>query len=308
MQPENLTSYDYVIVSPCFNENSTVIAFLNSLNNTLKSSSHRFLVIVVDDGSTDKTLDLLQQYRFVAANVALQVLRLRFNVGHQKAIYQGLLYAQRFEAAHYIVMDADGEDDPRAILDLTAIHDADIVFVTRGKRHESIRFKLGYFFYKSLFAMVANARVNFGNYSMISRRALEAVLGQSFVHYSAFLSRLRLSRRNIKYDRLRRLDGQSKMNFHSLVMHGLKSLIEYSDKVLLFFIKFFVIVLIGLLGVAGFILYMKLFTDEAVLGWASTLGTSLFNASLIILGIIVLGLLLLNINDKSKPHEPIFIE
>ncbi|WP_242919875.1 glycosyltransferase [Pontibacter liquoris] len=308
MQPEHQTSYKYVIVSPCFNENSTVIAFLNSLDQTLKSSPHQFLVVVVDDGSTDNTLALLQQYRFTTPYIALKVLPLRFNVGHQKAIYQGLLYARRFQAGRYIVMDADGEDDPRALLELTTIQDADIVFVTRGKRQESLGFKLGYFFYRVLFALVANSKVNFGNYSMISHRALEAVLGQSFVHYSAFLSRLRLSRRDIKYNRLRRLDGQSKMNFQSLVMHGLKSLIEYSDKVLLFFIKFFIVVLLGLLGVAGFILYVKLFTDNAVLGWASTLGTSLFNASLIILGIIVLGLLLLNINDKSKPHEAIFTD
>lgn len=305
--PSEMSEFDCVIVTPCHNENITVIRFLEELETVLSQLSKTFLVVIVDDASTDDSLQMLQLYQFHSPNIRKKVLSLRYNLGHQKAIFQGLVYASGYTASRYIVMDSDGEDDPTAIGTLLT-RPEDIVFVARGKRSESVAFRLGYTLYQLLFRLVTHNTINFGNYTIISRRALEAVIGRSYIHYSAFLSKLRLPNVRVKYDRRKRLDGKSKMNYQSLVMHGLSALVEYADALLLFFMRLFLLSLLLLSGFGVFILYHKFITQAAILGWASSLGASLLNASLIILGIIVLGLLLLNLKEHDRKNELIFRE
>jgi glycosyltransferase involved in cell wall biosynthesis len=299
---------DYVIVFPCFNENNIIIEFLKKLEIQLKDLSQNFMVVIVDDGSIDNTLELLRSFRFNSTNIFKKVIHLKYNVGHQKAIYQGLHYAHQFNAKGYIVMDSDGEDDPAAIPEIISIQGSDIVFVTRGKRKDSFLFKCGYTLYKIIFRLVVNKKINFGNFTMINRSTLDAVLNNNYIHYSAFLSKLRVRKNEIKFSRMIRIGGKPKMNYNSLVIHGLKALIEYSEAVLLFFIRLFILLLLFIGGFGAVVLYKKFVSHEAILGWTSTLGSSLINSALIILGIIVLGLLLLNLNEKSMPKQAIYEE
>ena len=107
--------HDYIIISPCFNENKTVIEFLEKLDEVLATIKKNFLVIIVNDASTDDTIKLLDKYSFSAANTKLQILNLEYNIGHQKAIYQGINYASHLDFDQAIIMDSDGEDDPEVI-------------------------------------------------------------------------------------------------------------------------------------------------------------------------------------------------
>src|SRR6187402_533177 len=100
------------IVTPCYNESVIVTRFLESLESSLGGLPNHFCVVVVNDCSTDNTLDLLRNFRFKANNIRLNIVNLKFNVGHQGAIYQGFLYAKTLKSDHFIVMDADGEDAP----------------------------------------------------------------------------------------------------------------------------------------------------------------------------------------------------
>src|SRR5258705_3962839 len=103
------------IVLPCFNEQNTVLSFLEMLEDVLATTNDEFLVIVVDDCSQDGSLEQLSQFRFKSPKVKFTVLELKFNLGQQGAIHQGILYAARQEPNHVIIMDCDGEDDPKAI-------------------------------------------------------------------------------------------------------------------------------------------------------------------------------------------------
>lgn len=81
------------IITPCFNENYTLIQFLELLEKTLANLPYHFTVVVVNDCSTDDTLSLLTRFNFKAENLTLDIITLQFNLGHQGAIYQGLLYS-----------------------------------------------------------------------------------------------------------------------------------------------------------------------------------------------------------------------
>ncbi len=298
----------FVIISPSYNEEKVISLFLKELEDTFSLTEFSFLVIIINDCSTDSTLELLENFQFQSTHYELKTISLKYNVGHQEAIRQGLKYASQFDAAGYIVMDSDGEDDPKAIIKLTNTNDFDIIFVSRGKRLESISFKIGYFFYKAIFKIISGNRINFGNYSMISKTVIEAVNEQNFVHYSAFLSKLKFKKYFIKYDRRKRIDGKSKMNSNNLVLHGLKSLIEYSEELLFFFIKLLVSVVVAFFIYGGYVVYTKFISQNAISGWSSTIILSLINSILIISSIIVLGLLIISKKNQLNPKNDIYKE
>jgi glycosyltransferase involved in cell wall biosynthesis len=293
-----------VIITPCFNENTTVISFLKNIEDVVKQLPQNFEIVVVDDCSSDHTLSLLSEFKFGANNIKLTVLALKFNVGHQSAIYQGLLYAQNIDANKFIVMDSDGEDDPKAIVDLVKFTDFDIVNVARGRRKESLSFQASYYIYRFIFKIITGKVLNFGNYCMIDKKVLETCCHTSFIHFAAHLSKQKVTSTSIVYNRLKRIDGKSKMNLTSLVHHAFKSFVEYAEDLLMIFLKIFIGILIVFLGVGGIVLYKKFFTHDAILGWASTMMMGLFTIALICLGFFVIGILLLNMiakrnNDKS---------
>jgi glycosyltransferase involved in cell wall biosynthesis len=296
----------YVIISPCYNEEDVISIFLNELETIFQQTPYHYTVVIVDDYSTDGTMEKLKEFQFASEKYDLKPIRLKYNLGHQGAIHQGLKYASSIDANGYIVMDSDGEDDPQAILKLVKIKDFDIVFVSRGKRKESLFFKLGYYFYRLLFKIISGNKINFGNYSMISKSVVNCIHPQEFVHYSAFLSKQRFKKIFVKFDRRKRIDGKSKMNSNNLIMHGLKSMIEYSDELLFFFMRLLVLISIVMIGYIGYVLYTKFISQKAVSGWSSTITISLVNSMLIISAIIVLGLLIISRKDRGKSKEDLY--
>jgi hypothetical protein len=229
-------------------------------------------------------------------------------VGHQGAIRQAIRYASSLDAKGYIVMDSDGEDDPAAILRLVNESDFDIVFVSRGKRKESFSFRAGYFLYKLLFKLICGNTINFGNYTMISKKVLGAIYPQNFDHYSAFLSKQKFRKTFIKFDRRKRIDGKSKMNMNSLVIHGLNSLLEYSEELLYFFIRSLVLILIIFIIYGGYVLYSFFISKEAIAGWTSNVVIGMINSMLIIAGIVVLGLLIVSQKNRKKHQNDIYFK
>jgi len=298
----------FVIISPSYNEEKVILVFLSELEKTLLKTSHAFTVIIVDDCSTDSSLEKLQQFKFQSSKIELKIIRLKYNVGHQGAIKQGIRYAEKIDAHGYIVIDSDGEDDPEAILKLVEEPLTDIMFVSRGQRKQSVLFKTAYFLYKILFRIISGNTINFGNYSMISKRVFDSICLQDFDHYSAFLSRSRYRKSFFKFDRRKRIDGISKMKFNDLVFHGLKSLIEYSEDLMLFFIRILALLFLFFLGFGGYVIYGKFISHEAIPGWTSNIALGLINSILITAGIILIGLLILSQKSRSKSDKDIFTE
>lgn len=297
------------IVAPCYNENTTVIKFLDELDAVLGPLNIPFVMIIVDDSSTDNTLELLSAFTFRSPDLTLNVISLKYNQGHQSAIYQGLLFAHTVEAEQIIVMDADGEDDPRAVIELAKPEYAkyDIVNVIRGKRKEKFSFKLFYAIYKLLFRFITHRTLDFGNYCKISQKVLDTILDVPFIHFAAYLSKQNVPTARIIFDRRVRLDGKSKMKLDNLVHHAFKSFIEYAEELLMVFLRIFILTTVIIVFVIAYIFYEKLFTNNAVLGWASTLSATLITIAMLCLGFFVIGILLLNIlSKKEKSTSPAY--
>lgn len=289
----------FAILAPCFNEGIIIKKFLDELNEILSSSKNDFTILIVDDHSQNETLEILKNYEFVANNLNLEVIRLRFNMGHQEAIRHGLQYLNEKQSKFFgiIVMDSDGEDDPNAILEAIKIPNFNIVFFERGKRSESISFKIGYKIYQLIFKIALQKSIAIGNFSMINNEVLKSLHGQKFFHYASFLSKQKFSITKIKSDRRKRIDGKSKMSYNSLIIHGLKSIIEYSEELLFFFIKTLALVILISFGFGLMVLYKKFISQEAILGWASTIGLLLLNLVTIIITFLLTSMMILSIKN-----------
>ena len=155
-------------------------------------------------------------------------------------------------------------------------------------------FRALYQVYKILFDGLTGTHIDFGNFCLIPRPALRAVVSQAGIwnHLAATLTRSRVPLLKVDTARGERYAGQSKMNFVSLVVHGLTAVAVYAD-VALVRIVILAMVLAGL-AFLGIIVttIVRLATPYAIPGWASgvagTLAILLFQAVLIpVIGVFV---------------------
>ena len=154
-------SADLVILIPSFNEWAALELLLERLDRVEFPAGWQVSAVIVDDAST---LALPEGWPGVAGKslTSLEILHLRCNLGHQRAIAIGLYHMHEFtNAAVLIVMDGDGED---RVEDLPALLEEfergkrrEAVFAARGKRMESLAFQLFYRAYRLLHRVLAPA-------------------------------------------------------------------------------------------------------------------------------------------------------
>jgi hypothetical protein len=262
------------ILIPNFNDWESLRLLLPELDRAMAGLERQVFVLVVDDASTEPIPDGWPG-NFTALD-SVEVLRLRSNQGHQRAIALGLYHIHEFtEAEAVVVMDGDGEDRPEDLPELLRAFAAgdggEVVFAARTKRIESLAFRLCYQAYRLVHHALTGVVVRVGNFSVIPRPALARLMGvpDLWNHYAASVYRARLPRRLVPLPRGRRLAGESKMNFVSLLIHGLSAMSVFSDQVsarLLTAAVGFAALATGLIAIAAGV---RWFTDLAIPGWAT---------------------------------------
>jgi glycosyltransferase involved in cell wall biosynthesis len=221
------------ILIPVFNDWESVELLLGELDRTATES---FRVLLVNDGSTQPVPEsLIQVYGSLRR---LEVLHLRRNVGHQRAIALGLVHLSREldGIERVVVMDADGEDQPAHVAQLVATAKANpgkLVFASRLRRLEWWGFLASYEIYRLLHWALTGVPVRIGNFSVIPAEHLErlVVSTELWNHYAATAMRSRLPIETVPLDRGRRYRGSSDMTFSSLVSHGLAAISVFGDVV-----------------------------------------------------------------------------
>jgi glycosyltransferase involved in cell wall biosynthesis len=264
-----------LILMPAYNDWESAAQLLPSLDASLFGARIDARVLIVDDGSTLAVPDDLAAGPFKALR-RIEVLHLRRNLGHQRAICVGLCHAEAsMPCAEIVVMDSDGEDAPEAVPRLLQkCRDqggTEIVFAERTRRSEGMMFRIFYHLYRGLHRLLVGAPIRVGNFSVIPFARLQSLVAvpELWSHYAAAVFVSRQPYTMIPTTRARRLAGRSRMNLVGLVVHGLTALSVFSDRIgvrmLTFVTALQVPVVLGLLAVLG----TRLFTTVAVPGWAT---------------------------------------
>jgi polyisoprenyl-phosphate glycosyltransferase len=256
-------------------------------DSTPAHDSVRF-VVIDDTAGQDPEVEGLRALEDVL------VLQPPFNLGHQR----GIVYALRKTLPRVadddavVTMDADGEDRPEDLPRLLAALQTGegaahkVVLALRTKRHEPLPFKVLYRGFKLLFRALTGATVRTGNYAaMPGSVAKRALLHPTFdLAYSSAILALDMPVEYVPCERGRRYQGESKMTYGKLAMHGLRMLMPFTDRIAIRALGAFVF--FGLLGavLATVVVFLKIFTSSSIPGWTSYIALGALIVSLVALG------------------------
>ena len=223
----------FVVVTPVFEDVQAATRLFQELAATF---GHQVHVVAVDDGSVRQPMDAQVMN---TAGLIGTVIRLRRNIGHQRAIAVGLSYvAEHMQTTpRVVVMDSDGEDLPGSIPDLLeqlTADDVDLVVAQRRTRVETLRFKTFYAIYKRLFKLLTGRNISFGNFMALKPAAVKRLtaMHELWTHVASCVLASRLRVATCALDRGPRYAGKSKMNFVGLALHGFRGVMVFAEDVL----------------------------------------------------------------------------
>lgn len=232
---QNSATAPYLIVMPVYNDWHAVDVLLGELDSELEKKNLAACLLLIDDASSKKPPAGFPSTR-PKRLAKIEILRLRRNLGHQRAIAIGLAHIEeKVECRAVVVMDADGEDTPqdamRLIEECARGNGEAVIFGWRARRSESLIFRASYFVYRRLYKALTGQEIRIGNFSIIPRELLTriVVVSEIWNHYSSGILKARIPHRHLPTNRSSRLSDHSQMNYVQLVIHGLSAISVYGD-------------------------------------------------------------------------------
>lgn len=303
------------IVVPCYNEEEVLPETAHRLADLLdrhisdgkaEADSH---IYFIDDGSRDRTWTLIEE--FARSNPRIRGIKLSRNRGHQNALLAGLMCA---EGDVVISVDADLQDDLTAIGEMLDAHAQgnDVVYGVRSRRDTDTFFKrfTAVSYYRLLRLMGVEVVYNHADYRLLSRCVIEALrqYEENNLFLRGIIPTLGFKSDRVYYERHERFAGQSKYPLRKMLSLALDGITSFTPVPLHIITALGILVsvvsaILGLWAVA-----VRLLTDAAVPGWASTVVPIYFLGGVQLLGIGVLGEYLSKIYLEVKRRPRYIIE
>ena len=217
----------YTIVLPTYNDWKSLSILLIQIEKYLKNTKNIYKILIIDDNSSEKNKYRLNKNKFFKE---IKILRLKNNVGSQKAIATGLKFISKYQKKRedkFIIMDSDGEDDPKKIKEIIEFidknHKTKIITMNRTIRKESFFFSILYEIHLLLTFFITLKYIRFGNFSFLSRKVINSLTKKKelWLAYSATLNKFFESKESILAPRRKRISGKSKMSYSNLITHSL---------------------------------------------------------------------------------------
>ena len=304
------------LVIPCYNEEEVLpetVSRLTDKLNRMKSAgviSSGSKMLLVDDGSKDKTWELIT--RFNRENSYVEGIKLAHNRGHQHCLLSGLETAMKYcDCA--ISLDADLQDDIEVLDQFVEkfSEGCDVVYGVRKKRETDSFFKktTAEGFYKIMKVLGVDVVFNHADYRLMSRRALEAL--SEYKEVNLFLRGIvpLIGYRSdyVYYDRHERFAGESKYPLKKMLSFALDGITSFSVKPLKLISNMGI--LISILSIFG-LLYALIshFTGNTVAGWTAIVCSIWLLGGLQMLSLGVVGGYVGKIYSETKRRPRYHIE
>lgn len=299
------------LIVPVFNEQDTINLFYNVVEEEHRNfSEYELEYWFIDDGSSDKTMDVVDE--LMTRDNHVHMVSFSRNFGKESALYAGLKYAT---GDYVAVMDVDLQDPPAMLPEMLAgvsSGDWDAVGARRVNRQGEpiIRSWFSKLFYKLINSMsdthiVESAR----DFRVMSRQMVDAILSmQEYNRFSkGIFSWVGFKQKYLDYTNQDRVAGQTSWSFWGLFKYSIEGFIDFSRAPLL---------LVSLLGSLAFLLAMigaivvfvraLLYPDTSVFGWPSMVVIILALGGVQLLSLGIVGRYISNIYLEVK-KRPIYV-
>lgn len=305
----------YVVI-PCYNEEEVLLETARQMkikmtdlisSETIDKDSH---VVFVNDGSTDKTWELITALH--EEDSLFSAINLSRNRGHQNALLAGLMTV-RLEADMVISMDADLQDDISAMDEMIDKYNKgiNIVYGVRNKRESDTFFKkvTAEGFYRIMNAMGINIVFNHADYRLLSKRALEGL--SQFKEANLFLRGIvpliGFSSDVVYYERKVRYAGKSKYPIRKMLSFAIEGITSFSIQPLRMITHLgFIIFLVSI----AMLIYsiVRHFLNKTIVGWTTLMVSVWAIGGLILLALGIVGEYIGKIYMETKERPRYFIE
>ena len=296
------------IIVPCFNEEKSLRLFHEAVKKTEESMPDcRFELLLVNDGSKDKTLEVMRE--LAAEDSTVKYFSFSRNFGKEAAMYAGFCHVQGDYAA---VMDADLQDPPDLLPEMYRLiksGEYDSVAARRVNREGEppIRSWFARRFY-GLINRISDADIVDGarDFRLMKREMVDAILAMSETKRfsKGIFGWIGFRTYWMPYKNVERVAGETKWNFWSLFNYAIDGIVNFSHVpldiaswigLLMTFVSFLAIL---------FIVVRRLLFGDPVAGWASTVCIITFigGIQLLCLGIIGKYLATVYLEVKNRPH------
>lgn len=301
------------VVVPMYNEEGNVAPLLRRLAVILEDlpGRPRYEIVVVNDGSSDRTADAIRAEMRQRPHLVL--VNLSRNFGHQLAATAGIELAA---GSAVILMDGDLQDPPELLAAFVAKwrEGFDVVYAVRRSRKGESAFKLATagFFYRVIKRLTkVSIPVDTGDFRLMSRRVVEALRRSPERHrfLRGMVSWVGFRQIGIEYDRDERLWGVTKYPLPRMIRFAIDGITSFSD-IPLRFASYFGFVVSAIAFVYALVVVIaklfKVYPPGYTPGWASTIVAVVFLGGVQLISLGIIGEYLGRIYDEVK-GRPLYL-
>lgn len=306
----NFDTQTLSIVVPVCNEQDVLPEFHRRVADVLARLGMRAEIVYVNDGSTDSTLSVMERLR--SADPRVGIIDLSRNFGKEIALTAGLDHA-RGDAI--VVIDADLQDPPELIPELVrGWRDGhDVVYAQRISREgeSALKKSTAYLFYRLIHAVSrVNVPPNTGDFRLLSRRALDAVLQLREQHrfMKGLFAWVGYSQTAIPYHRDARTAGETKWNYLKLWEFALDGITSFTTVPLKVATYLGLVISLFAFVYGGWIIVKTVAFGDPVAGYPSLIVVVLFLGGVQLACLGIIGEYLARLSDESKGRPLYFLK
>lgn len=301
---------DISVVVPCYNEQGALPFYYDKMKEVMALMPElSFEIIIVDDGSTDGTLEAAKQ--LAKSDERIRYISFSRNFGKEAAMYAGLKNAS---GKYTAIMDADLQDPPEMLPEMYRViteegYDAVGTRRVTRKGEPPVRSFFARKFYK-IMSRISKANMVDGarDYRLMNRKYVDALL--SLGEYNRFSKGLfgwvGFKVKWLEFENVNRIAGETKWSFGQLFLYSLDGIVAFSNVPLYMASIAGIGSFIAAIAAMIFIIVRRLVFGDPVAGWASTVVIILFIGGIQLLSIGILGLYLSKLYLEAK-NRPIYL-
>lgn len=219
------------IVVPLYNEEEVFNQLIDRITTLMDTSPLTIETVLVDDGSMDRTAELMRSAS--QRDKRIHSILLSRNFGHQLALSAGLSKVNGTEAI--LIVDGDLQDPPELLHKFYEKFKEgyDVIYAVRKKRKENIFKKLAYSYFYKLLKKISyiDMPLDSGDFSLVSRRVVDQM--NAMPEESRFLRGMRswigYKQIGVEYERMERHSGESKYSLKKLIELALNGIFNFSE-------------------------------------------------------------------------------